>query len=145
MLLSIGNAARWLLIISLMSGRAASADHHSARQGGNGEEDVNLLENMGLSRNGSRGGQEAFEQYNDQAVWKMLMGNDVEEGEGRIIVNDKAVDFAPVLENSHDDARGNSRDDARSDTRDHGRVHGRDHARDHPHGHHGGVNGKNRK
>jgi hypothetical protein len=119
-----------------MSGRSTSADHHSARHGGNGEEDVNLLESMGLSRNGSRGGNEAFEQYNDQAVWKMLMGNDIEEGEGRIIVNDKAVDFAPV----HDDPRNDAGDDAL----DHDRVHSRDHVRDNVHGHRG-SNGKNRK
>lgn len=136
-LLFLGNAARWLLIISLMSGRSASADHHSARQGGNGEEDVNMLESMGLSRNGSRGGREAFQQYNDQVVWKMLMGDDIEEGEGRIILHDQAVDFVPVPDNS--------RKDAGDDTLDHGRVHSRDHVRDHTHGHRGGINGKNRK
>ncbi|KAJ9119096.1 hypothetical protein QFC22_003587 [Naganishia vaughanmartiniae] len=151
---TIGNAARWLLILSLMSGRAASAEHHSARQGGDGEEDVNLLESMGLSRNDARGGREAFQEYNEQAVWKMLMGDDIDEGEGRVIVNDKAVDFDPARSNALTDEhnQGESHDHNRIDTRGHNREDGRDqndHGRGHGRGHglglHDGMNGKNNR
>lgn len=83
-----GNAARWLLIISLMSGKAISPEHHSTRNGGNGDGDIRLLESMGLSRRGTAGGREAFYEYNNQAVWKMLMGEDIEPGEGSIIWNE---------------------------------------------------------
>lgn len=126
-----------------MSGRSASAEHHSAKLGGNGEEDVNLLESMGLSRNGTISGREAFQQYNDQAVWRMLMGDDIEEGEGRIIVNDKAVDFVQtpdeVEDQTSDHVQMKGVDHAQDDV--HERA--RDHARSHSHGHHGAMNGKN--
>ncbi|KAJ9105967.1 hypothetical protein QFC19_003302 [Naganishia cerealis] len=93
------NAARWLLIISLMSGKPISEGHHSKKQGGNGDAEVSLLESMGLSRNGSKSGRQAFEQYNDRAVWEMLMGDDIGKGEGQIIVHDKSLDTDPMQAN----------------------------------------------
>lgn len=71
-----------------MSGKPIDIEHHSARNQGAEEDDVKLLESMGLNRKGTSGGKEVFKQYNNQSVWKMLMGDDAEEGEGRIIWND---------------------------------------------------------
>lgn len=77
-----------------MSGKAINPEHHTAWNDGNGEADVQLLESMGLSRKGTIGGQEAFHDFNNQAVWKMLMGEDAEPGEGSIIWNDPAKSHA---------------------------------------------------
>jgi hypothetical protein len=83
-----------------MSGKAINPEHHTARNDGNGEADVQLLESMGLSRKGTIGGQEAFREFNNQAVWKMLMGEDAEPGEGSIIWNGpaKSCEGGPKLD-----------------------------------------------
>jgi hypothetical protein len=71
-----------------MSGNPIDSEHHSARHNGEGENDVRLLESMGLDQKGTPGGKDAFKQYNNHNVWKMLMAEDAEEGEGRVIWND---------------------------------------------------------
>lgn len=83
-----------------MSGKAINPSHHTARNAGEGEDDIRLLESMGLSRKGTVGGQEGFREFNNRSVWRMLMGEDAEPGEGSIIWNDPAKprDGGPTLD-----------------------------------------------
>lgn len=86
---TIGNALKWLLLFSLISGKAISKDDHTEENGGMGDADVELLKSMGLKETGWKGGKEAMREYGDKAVWKMVMGDALEEGEGRIIWRDE--------------------------------------------------------
>lgn len=44
---------------------------------------------MGLRTEDWKGGKEEMKQWDGQAVWKMVMGDDMDEGEGRIIWRDE--------------------------------------------------------
>jgi hypothetical protein len=44
---------------------------------------------MGLRTEDWKGGKEEMKKWDNQAVWKMVMGDDTDEGEGRIIWRDE--------------------------------------------------------
>jgi hypothetical protein len=79
---TVGNAAKWLLLFSLISGRSIKPDAHS-------DEEVELLKSMGLRTEDWKGGKEEMKKWTGKAVWKMVMADDVDEGEGRIIERDE--------------------------------------------------------
>lgn len=89
---TVGNAARWLLLFSLLSGKPIKQEHHARfrvdRNEGTPEEEVRLLESMGLSQEGGIGGKAAMEKINMANVWQMVMGEDMLEGDGRVIWRD---------------------------------------------------------
>lgn len=85
---TIGNATRWLLLFSLISGKAIDPGNHSESKGGKGHEEVELLKSMGLSEKDTVGGKEGMKQWGDRNVWDMVMGKDLREGEGRVIWRD---------------------------------------------------------
>jgi hypothetical protein len=69
-------------LFSLISGRAIKPEAHS-------EEEVELLKSMGLRTEDWEGGKEEMKKWSGQAVWKMVMGDDTDEGEGKIIWRDE--------------------------------------------------------
>ena len=85
----MGNAAKWLLLFSLISGKSIKPDAHSEANGGGGEAEVELLKSMGLRTEDWEGGKEEMKRWNGKAVWKMVMGDDTDEGEARIIWRDE--------------------------------------------------------
>ncbi len=82
---TIGNAARWLLLWSMLDGRGV--------RGGAGLEDgdLDLLQSMGLPledvhpQGQPMNGQDIMRKFNGENVWRLLMGADVKEGEGRVL------------------------------------------------------------
>jgi hypothetical protein len=78
-----------LLLFSLISGKSIKPDAHSKAHGGQGDEEVELLKSMGLRTEDWKGGKEEMKKWDNQAVWKMVMGDDTDEGEGRIIWRDE--------------------------------------------------------
>ena len=85
----MGNAAKWLLLFSLISGKSIKPDAHSEANGGGGEAEVELLKSMGLRTEDWEGGKEEMKRWDGKAVWKMVMGDDTDEGEARIIWRDE--------------------------------------------------------
>jgi hypothetical protein len=83
---TVGNAARWLLLWSLLDGRGVKARSHELIDG-----DVELLVDMGIPvDDGSgqfvaKGGKAAMAKWNEDIVWKMLMREDTLEDEGVLL------------------------------------------------------------
>jgi hypothetical protein len=83
---TVGNAARWLLLWSLLDGRGVKARSHELIDG-----DVELLADMGIPvDDGSgqfvpQGGKAAMANWNEDVVWKMLMREDTLPDEGVLL------------------------------------------------------------
>lgn len=87
---TVGNASRWLLILSLMSGKPIRRSHHERDEVIDGEADsdgeVELLKSMGLSEQGTPGGKSELMKVNGQNVYRMLMTEKhLEEQEAKVI------------------------------------------------------------
>jgi alpha,alpha-trehalose phosphorylase (configuration-retaining) len=87
---TVGNAARWMLLWSLLDGRGLRAGEVK----GLTEDDFKLLTGMGLPPDDggvggqaeeALGGKEAMKKWNKKVVWEMLMGLDILEGEGVVL------------------------------------------------------------
>ena len=78
-----------MLLFSLISGKSIKPDTHSEANGGKGDEEVELLKSMGLRTEDWTPGKEEMQRWSGKAVWKMVMGDDIDEGEGRIIERDE--------------------------------------------------------